>query len=266
MSPPTPARTGHSQAHSHSPGHLRPDRPSADDGGNCRVPRRRIAGRIPQGRRPASASPHYGEKWGRHWLDVARYADSNGLDENLAAVNAFRYRNYVINAFNEDKPYDQFVREQIAGDLLKPSGDEPETARHARHIATGFLSVGAKMLAEDDGRKMEMDIIDEQLDTLGRAFMGMTLGCARCHDHKFDPIPTSDYYALAGILKSTHTMDNHKVVPRSGTKSKLVPPRFAQNRPRSTRQSRTKEGDRTNTKTRHQVAPSNRPAASQRII
>ena len=158
------------------------------------------------------ASPHYGEKWGRHWLDVARYADSNGLDENLAYVNAFRYRNYVINAFNEDKPYDQFVREQIAGDLLKLAGDEPEAARHARHIATGFLSVGAKMLAEDDGRKMEMDIIDEQLDTLGRAFMGMTLGCARCHDHKFDPIPTKDYYALAGILKSTHTMDNHKVV------------------------------------------------------
>ena len=158
------------------------------------------------------ASPHYGEKWGRHWLDVARYADSNGLDENLAYVNAFHYRNYVIDAFNEDKPYDLFAREQIAGDLLKPVGDETESERHARQIATGFLSVGAKMLAEDDGRKMEMDIIDEQLDTLGRAFMGMTLGCARCHDHKFDPIPTKDYYALAGILKSTHTMDNHKVV------------------------------------------------------
>ena len=158
------------------------------------------------------ASPHYGEKWGRHWLDVARYADSNGLDENLAYVNAFRYRNYVINAFNEDKPYDKFVREQIAGDLLKPAQNESETEQHARQIATGFLSVGAKMLAEDDGRKMEMDIIDEQLDTLGRAFMGMTLGCARCHDHKFDPIPTKDYYALAGIFKSTHTMDNHKVV------------------------------------------------------
>ena len=158
------------------------------------------------------ASPHYGEKWGRHWLDVARYADSNGLDENLAYVNAFRYRNYVINAFNKDKPYDLFVREQIAGDLLKPAHNESETEQHARQIATGFLSVGAKMLAEDDGRKMEMDIIDEQLDTLGRAFMGMTLGCARCHDHKFDPIPTKDYYALAGIFKSTHTMDNHKVV------------------------------------------------------
>ena len=85
----------------------------------------------------------------------------------------------------------------------KTARNEPETIRHARHIATGFLSVGAKMLAEDDGRKMEMDIIDEQLDTLGRAFMGMTLGCARCHDHKFDPIPTRDYYALAGIFKST---------------------------------------------------------------
>ena len=158
------------------------------------------------------ASPHYGEKWGRHWLDVARYADSNGLDENLAYVNAFRYRNYVINAFNTDKRYDRFVREQIAGDKLKPSGEEPPKAVHERLIATGFLSLGAKMLAEDDGRKMEMDIIDEQLDTLGRAFMGMTLGCARCHDHKFDPIPTMDYYALAGIFKSTHTMNNHKVV------------------------------------------------------
>ncbi|MDE2642627.1 MAG: DUF1549 domain-containing protein [Verrucomicrobiota bacterium] len=158
------------------------------------------------------ASPHYGEKWGRHWLDVARYADSNGLDENLAYVNAFRYRNYVINSFNEDKPYNRFVQEQIAGDLLPLNKNEPDELRHSRLIATGFLSVGAKMLAEDDGRKMEMDIIDEQLDTLGRAFMGMTIGCARCHDHKFDPIPTRDYYSLAGIFKSTHTMDNHKVV------------------------------------------------------
>jgi len=158
------------------------------------------------------ASPHYGEKWGRHWLDVARYADSNGLDENLAYVNAFRYRNYVINSFNEDKPYNRFVQEQIAGDLLPLSKNESDELRHSRLIATGFLSVGAKMLAEDDGRKMEMDIIDEQLDTLGRAFMGMTIGCARCHDHKFDPIPTRDYYSLAGIFKSTHTMDNHKVV------------------------------------------------------
>jgi hypothetical protein len=158
------------------------------------------------------ASPRYGEKWGRHWLDVARYADSNGLDENLAYINAFRYRNWVINAFNADLPYDQFVREQIAGDLLPEVKGEPPAAAHARAVATGFFCVGPKMLAEDDPRKMQMDIIDEQLDTLGRTFMGMTIGCARCHDHKFDPIPTRDYYALAGIFKSTKTMENHKVV------------------------------------------------------
>jgi len=158
------------------------------------------------------ASHHYGEKWGRHWLDVARYADSNGLDENLAYINAFRYRNYVIDSFNEDKPYNRFVQEQIAGDLLPASKNESDSQRHARQIATGFLSVGAKMLAEDDGRKMEMDIIDEQIDTIGQTFLGMTIGCARCHDHKYDPLPMRDYYALAGIFKSTKTMVNHKVV------------------------------------------------------
>lgn len=160
------------------------------------------------------ASPRYGEKWGRHWLDVARYADSNGLDENLAYINAFRYRNWVIDAFNADLPYDQFVRQQIAGDLLPEVKGESPAAAHARTIATGFFCVGPKMLAEDDSRKMQMDIIDEQLDTLGRAFMGMTIGCARCHDHKFDPIPTRDYYALAGIFKSTKTMENFKVVAK----------------------------------------------------
>ena len=158
------------------------------------------------------ASPRYGEKWGRHWLDVARYADSNGLDENLAYINAFRYRNWVIEAFNRDLPYDAFVRQQIAGDLIPAKPGEPASAAHARAVATGFFCVGPKMLAEDDPRKMQMDIIDEQLDTLGRAFMGMTIGCARCHDHKFDPIPTRDYYALASIFKSTKTMENHKVV------------------------------------------------------
>ena len=155
------------------------------------------------------ASPHYGERWGRHWLDVARYADSNGLDENVAHGNAWRYRDYVINAFNRDKPFDQFVVEQIAGDLL-PSMDFP--TKQERLVATGFLSLGAKVLAEPDQKKMEMDIIDEQIDTLGRAFMGMTLGCARCHAHKFDPIPTEDYYALAAIFKSTRTMNNFKIV------------------------------------------------------
>jgi hypothetical protein len=175
-------------------------------------------------------SPRYGERWGRHWLDVARYADSNGLDENLAFANAFHYRDYVIAAFNKDKPFDWFVREQVAGDLLRGAGGSPASepadskqasrvlydwdADYEGDIATAFLALGAKMLAEDDPTKMQMDIIDEQVDTLGRAFLGMTFGCARCHDHKFDPIPTADYYSLAGIFKSTKTMENFKVVAR----------------------------------------------------
>lgn len=158
------------------------------------------------------ASPRYGERWGRHWLDVARYADSNGLDENLVYKNAFRYRDYVIAAFNKDKPFDQFLREQIAGDLLPPSEDL--NTMYERWTATGFLSLGAKMLAEDDPVKMQMDIVDEQVDTTMRAFLGLTVGCARCHDHKFDPIPQKDYYALAGIFRSSKTMENFKVVAK----------------------------------------------------
>lgn len=158
------------------------------------------------------ASPRYGERWGRHWLDVARYADSNGLDENLAYANAFRYRDYVIAAFNKDKPFDQFLQEQLAGDILADQSNGE--GRLEKITATGFLSIGAKMLAEDDQTKMQMDIIDEQLDTVGRTFMGLTLGCARCHTHKFDPIPMDDYYSLAGIFKSTKTMENFKVVAR----------------------------------------------------
>ena len=156
------------------------------------------------------ASPRYGERWGRHWLDVARYGDSNGLDENLTFAYAWRYRDYIIDAFNRDLPYPRFIEEQLAGDLTPVPGDLPET--HRRLTATGFLSLGAKMLAEDDPVKMEMDIVDEQLDTVGKAFLGMTLGCARCHDHKFDPITARDYYALAGVLKSTRTMENFRVV------------------------------------------------------
>jgi hypothetical protein len=157
------------------------------------------------------ASPRYGERWGRHWLDVARYADSNGLDENICHGNAWRYRDYVVAALNADKSFDQFVLEQLAGDLLPT--DDP-AVRHERLIATGFLSLGPKVLAEPDKTKMEMDIIDEQVDTVGRAFMGLTLGCARCHDHKFDPVPTEDYYALAGIFKSTRTMETFTTIAR----------------------------------------------------
>ncbi len=161
-------------------------------------------------------SPHYGERWGRHWLDVARYADSNGLDENIAHGNAWRYRDWVISAFNRDVPYDRFLIMQVAGDLL-PFDESTDEGRHARNeqlVATGFLSIGPKVLAEVDETKMEMDIIDEQLDTLGRAALGMTFGCARCHDHKFDPVTAADYYALAGIFKSTRTMEHFKKIAK----------------------------------------------------
>lgn len=157
------------------------------------------------------ASPAYGERWGRLWLDVARYADSNGLDENVAHGNAWRYRDYVVESFNKDKPYREFVQEQLAGDLL-PSADNDERAE--RLTATGFLSLGPKVLAEPDKVKMEMDIIDEQVDTTGRAMLGLTIGCARCHDHKFDPISAADYYGLAGVFKSTLTMDSFKTVAK----------------------------------------------------
>jgi hypothetical protein len=146
------------------------------------------------------ASPQYGERWGRHWLDVARYADSNGLDENIAYGEAWRYRDYVVRAFNQDKPFDQFLIEQIAGDLL-PYNEDALTA-------TGYLAIGAHVLAEPDVQKLEMDVIDEQLDTVSKTFMGMTFGCARCHDHKFDPIKQEEYYALAAIFRSTRSLSD----------------------------------------------------------
>ena len=146
----------------------------------------------------------YAETWARHWLDVARYADSNGGDFNATFHDAWRYRNYVIDAYANDLPFNQFVREQLAGDLL-PSDREEDSIRQL--IATGFLVIGPKMLSERDKLKLTMDVVDEQVDTVGKALLGMTMGCARCHDHKFDPIPTADYYALAGIFRSTECMD-----------------------------------------------------------
>ncbi len=153
-------------------------------------------------------SPAYGERWGRHWLDVARYADSNGMDENIAYGHSWRYRDYVVRAFNNDKPYDQFVTEQIAGDLLPI---EAGAAKVEALTATGFLALGARVLAEPDVRKLEMDIIDEQIDTLGKAFLGMTFGCVRCHDHKFDPVRADDYYAMAAIFRSTKSLSTEKM-------------------------------------------------------
>lgn len=169
-------------------------------------------------------SPHYGERWGRYWLDLARYADSNGLDENLAMSSAWRYRDYVVRSLNQDKPYDRFVTEQLAGDLLpEPAASAGATEPEAREAhealadqlaATGFLVLGPKMLAEQDKAKLAIDVVDEQLDVAGKALLGLTLGCARCHDHKFDPVSTRDYYALAGVFKSTSTMANFDFVSR----------------------------------------------------
>ncbi|MFN0171927.1 MAG: PSD1 and planctomycete cytochrome C domain-containing protein [Bryobacteraceae bacterium] len=146
-------------------------------------------------------SPRYGEHWGRHWLDVARYADSTGNDEDHRYPYAWRYRDYVIAAFNEDKPYDQFVREQIAGDLL-PAADGSAMNRTGI-VATGFLALGAKALAQQDKKKMLYDIYDEQVDVVSKSFLALSLACARCHDHKFDPLLTRDYYSLVSIFANT---------------------------------------------------------------
>jgi len=150
-------------------------------------------------------SHHFGERWGRHWLDVARYAESNGNDglgRNPTFPHAWRYRDYVIAAFNRDVPYNRFLTEQIAGDLL-PS-DSPES-RDQHLIATGFLALTAKP-AKAMNTNFAMDVVADQIDVIGSGIMGISVACARCHDHKFDPIPTRDYYALAGILTSTETM------------------------------------------------------------
>ncbi|MBM82264.1 MAG: hypothetical protein CMJ78_16990 [Planctomycetaceae bacterium] len=146
------------------------------------------------------ASPKFGIRWGRVWLDAVRYADTTANDGNFVMRYAFRYRDYVVDAFNHDKPYDDFVREQLAGDLMESATPEE---KFERTVATGFLMVGPKALAETDKEQVKLDIADEQLDVTSRALMGLTVSCARCHDHKFDPIPTVDYYSMAGIFRST---------------------------------------------------------------
>jgi len=160
------------------------------------------------------ASPRYGEKWGRHWLDVARYADSTGMDEDHVYPHAWRYRDYVVDAFNKDKPYNQFVIEQIAGDLLPPPA--PGKVNTEALIATGFLALGPKPLAQQDRTKMIYDVIDEQIDVTSKAFLGLSVACARCHDHKFDPILTRDYYGLAAIYANTR---NFRDLGRPGSVS-----------------------------------------------
>lgn len=144
------------------------------------------------------ASPRYGEQWGRHWLDLARYADTGGESADFPIPQAYLYRDYVIDAFNADKPYDQFIREQIAGDLLPSSS---ESQRRQQIIATGFVALSRRFSVQPEGQ-IHLTI-EDTIDTLGKSVLGLTVGCARCHDHKFDPIPTEDYYGLYGIFSST---------------------------------------------------------------
>jgi hypothetical protein len=160
-------------------------------------------------------SKAYGERWARHWLDLTGYADMIGTSNGVFAEHAWRYRDYLINAFNADKPFDEFVREQIAGDLMPAKSTED---RAENITATGFLMVGDIEIVNPDKAKMETDHIDSQMIKIGQTFMGMTLGCVRCHDHKFDPIGVDDYYGIAGMLRSSPS--SHKM-PDMGVWSTL---------------------------------------------
>ncbi len=148
------------------------------------------------------ASSHFGERWGRHWLDVVRYGESTGMERTATYPQAWRFRDYTIAALNKDKPFNDFIREQVAGDRLP--FESPEQ-RKEQVIATAFLAMGPKSLNGNNREKFAMDVVDEQIDVTTRAFLGLTAACARCHDHKFDPIPQGEYYALAGIFRSTET-------------------------------------------------------------
>ncbi len=151
-------------------------------------------------------TPQFGERLAGHWLDVARFAESSGGGRTLLFKDAWRYRDYVITAFNENRSFDKMLREQIAGDLLP---HQNQAQRERQLVATAFLALGPANYEEQDKQQLRFDVIDEQIDTIGKAIMGQTIGCARCHDHKFDPILQRDYYALAGIFASTRTLFNY---------------------------------------------------------
>lgn len=151
------------------------------------------------------ASPHYGERWGRHWLDLVRYAESNGYERDGAKPNAWRYRDYVIESFNSDKPYDRFVREQLAGDEI--ADEQLANVAGGKDwrdaiIATGFYRLHVWDDEPDSTVKAEFDDLDDIMVTTGTAFLGLTIGCARCHDHKYDPISTADYYSMLSFMRS----------------------------------------------------------------
>jgi hypothetical protein len=154
------------------------------------------------------ASPQFGERWGRHWLDVARYADSTGGGRSMLYGESWYYRNYIIRAFQEDKPLSRLILEQVAGDLL-PAASLREQRDNL--IATAFLTLGPTNYEMQDKGQLRMEVVDEQIEIIGKSLLGMTIGCARCHDHKFDPIPQQDYYALAGIFRNTQTLIDDNV-------------------------------------------------------
>ena len=173
------------------------------------------------------ASPHYGERWARHWLDLVRYAETNGHEFDNDKLDAWRYRDYVINAFNQDLPYDVFVREQIAGDLL-PQSEQRISAdgkRYETPIGSGMLWLWEVLNSPTDSVKSRADQVDNQIDVLSKAFFGLTVACARCHDHKFDPIPTADYYSLGGVLHSTQLRERSINSPEQ--EAKILAARFA---------------------------------------
>ena len=148
-------------------------------------------------------SSEFGERWGRHWLDVARYAESSGKENDVPYAFAWRYRDWVIDAFNADMPYDEFVRLQIAGDLVPTRSVDAATNQL---VATGYLAVGSKSHQERNRQQFILDVADEQIDTITQGMLGLTVSCARCHDHKYDPISQQDYYQLAGVFMSTETL------------------------------------------------------------
>jgi hypothetical protein len=151
------------------------------------------------------ASPRYGERWARHWLDLVRFAETNGHEFDFYKDEAWRYRDYVIRAFNQDLPYNTFLREHIHGDSLAPQRLSPDGQHLESAIASGFFGLGEERNGATDLEEVRNEMRDSKIDVFGKAFLGLTVACARCHDHKFDPIPTADYYALGGIFDSTRT-------------------------------------------------------------
>ncbi|MDB5299042.1 MAG: Planctomycete cytochrome [Phycisphaerales bacterium] len=168
------------------------------------------------------ASPHYGEKWGRHWLDVARYTPGRVTFPGVKhTAGDSHYRDYVVRAFNTDKPYDRFITEQLAGDLLPPSQDRQQ--EYDQIAAPAFLSIGPWFDQCTDPNRLRLEMVDDMINATSKAFLGLSVSCARCHDHKFDPIPTADYYALAGVFGSTRIVGDFSEYWRDGRVRLLRP-------------------------------------------